>query len=96
MLSQKSFYPLYPPHIETPIDFEQIEDFLIPETPDIMITPSELIQFTKVIDGCVCINPGQVIKKDAAGIYCSVVIEPNNAPFAVIIVIHHYRGQTLQ
>jgi DNA polymerase alpha subunit B len=43
-------------------------------TPDILITPSDLVQFAKVIDGCVCINPGTIIKSDAGGTYCSVTV----------------------
>ena len=48
ILQQRLFYPLYPPNQETPIEYEQIDSLYIKEMPDIMITPSDLIQFVKV------------------------------------------------
>ena len=43
LLEQRSFYPLYPGNIETPIEYEQIEKFYITEQPDLLITSSDLI-----------------------------------------------------
>ncbi len=47
LLEQRIFYPLYPPQQETPIEYEQIQNLYIHEQPDILITPSDLIQFVK-------------------------------------------------
>ena len=45
--------------------------------PDILITPTDLMQFVKKVEGgSVCINPGSVIKADVAGTYCSINIQP--------------------
>jgi DNA polymerase II small subunit/DNA polymerase delta subunit B len=48
ILEQKSFYPFYPPQFETPIEYDQIDRLMISQTPDILITPSDLLQFVKV------------------------------------------------
>lgn len=43
------FYPIFPGNLETPIEYEQIEKLMFTEgTPDILVTPSDLIQFVKV------------------------------------------------
>jgi hypothetical protein len=63
---QRSFYPLYPPNPDTPIEFEQIESLRIKSIPDILITTSDLMQFAKKVEngGAICINPGPIIKQD--------------------------------
>jgi len=49
MIEQRSFYPIYPPNQELPIDYSHIDSLLMNEgTPDILITPSDLTQFVKV------------------------------------------------
>ena len=44
ILEQKMFYPMYPPSVETPIDYAQIEHMYLHETPDILIIPSRFIK----------------------------------------------------
>ena len=48
ILEQRLYYPLYPPNAETPIEYSEIGQLYINEAPDILITPSDLIQFSKV------------------------------------------------
>jgi hypothetical protein len=49
MLEQRAFYPIYPGHQETPIEYSQFEHMMIGEqAPDILITPTDLTQFVKV------------------------------------------------
>nr|XP_043607408.1 DNA polymerase alpha subunit B [Erigeron canadensis] len=79
LLSQRSFYPLYPPAEDTPLDLS-----LSPETlqmsliPDILIVPSDLTQFVKVLslegtsDGeeqvkCIGVNPGRLARGEGGG-----------------------------
>ncbi|CDW77872.1 dna polymerase alpha subunit b-like [Stylonychia lemnae] len=78
VFQQKLLYPLYPPNHETPIEYSEIQQMMLDQsgTPDILLTSSDLIQFSKNIDGCICINPGQIIKSDAGGTYCSITLEP--------------------
>ncbi|CAA0841486.1 DNA polymerase alpha 2 [Striga hermonthica] len=50
ILSQQSFYPLYPPAKEVPLDFSFAEKALrFSLTPDILILPSDLAPFVKVL-----------------------------------------------
>ncbi|XP_030921251.1 DNA polymerase alpha subunit B [Geospiza fortis] len=70
VLTQRSFYPLYPPSEELNVDFEALGAFAaLPVTPDVLVTPSELRFFIKDVLGCVCINPGRLTKGQAGGTY---------------------------
>lgn len=44
--------------------------------PDILITPSDLINFAKNIEGCICINPGFLVKGKTGGTYALLTIDP--------------------
>jgi DNA polymerase alpha subunit B len=46
------------------------------QAPDILITPSDLITFAKNIDGCICINPGPLVKAKTGGTYATITIDP--------------------
>lgn len=48
VFEQRLAYPMYPPNADTPIEYEQIESLYINEMPDILISPSDLMQFAKV------------------------------------------------
>ncbi|XP_037982442.1 DNA polymerase alpha subunit B, partial [Motacilla alba alba] len=70
VLTQRSFYPLYPPSEELNVDWEALAAFAaLPVTPDVLVTPSELRFFVKDVLGCVCINPGRLTKGQAGGTY---------------------------
>lgn len=44
-----SYYPLYPPHEDMAIDYENFYTYAqLPVTPDVFIVPSELRYFVKV------------------------------------------------
>ena len=61
MLSQRSYYPLYPPNESVPLDvglwakYSQMD-----VTPHIMILPSDLNYFIKDVDKTVVLNPGRL------------------------------------
>ncbi|KAE9980946.1 hypothetical protein EG327_006398 [Venturia inaequalis] len=44
--------------------------------PDVLILPSVLNSFTKIVDGVVCINPGTLSKKRGPGTYARMTITP--------------------
>ncbi|CAK3862559.1 DNA polymerase alpha subunit B [Lecanosticta acicola] len=44
--------------------------------PDILVVPSVLASFAKVVDSVVCINPGTLSKKRGPGTYAAVSIQP--------------------
>ena len=48
ILQQKSFYPLYPAGAGAPVEWEQYKGLMFDQTPDILITPSDLMLFAKV------------------------------------------------
>ncbi|KAL5827008.1 hypothetical protein ACOSQ3_018853 [Xanthoceras sorbifolium] len=81
ILSQRSFYPLYPPAEGIPLDFSLAPEALsISSIPDIIILPSDMKYFIKVlslegrIEGeeqkkCVCVNPGRLAKGEGGGTF---------------------------
>ncbi|XP_077079580.1 DNA polymerase alpha subunit B [Siphateles boraxobius] len=78
MLTQRSYYPLYPPAEEVNMDYEKFQQFSqMNLTPDILIVPSELRYFIKDVIGCVCVNPGRLTKGQVGGTYGRLLVQPN-------------------
>ncbi|KAM8940287.1 DNA polymerase alpha subunit B isoform 2-T2 [Pelodytes ibericus] len=76
ILTQRSYYPLYPPNEEINIDYEGLYNYTtMPVTPDIFIVPSELRYFIKDVGGCICINPGRLTKGLVGGTYGRFLIK---------------------
>eukprot|EP00064_Thunnus_orientalis_P012307 superscaffoldBa00001873_g12342 len=76
MLTQRSYYPLYPPVEEVNMDYEKFQSFgQMPITPDVLIIPSELRYFVKDVIGCVCVNPGRLTKGQVGGTYGRLLIQ---------------------
>ncbi|XP_028372260.1 DNA polymerase alpha subunit B [Phyllostomus discolor] len=70
ILTQRSYYPLYPPQEDMAIDYENFYTYAqLPVTPDVLVVPSELRYFVKDILGCVCVNPGRLTKGQVGGTY---------------------------
>ncbi|XP_049748410.1 DNA polymerase alpha subunit B isoform X1 [Elephas maximus indicus] len=70
VLTQRSYYPLYPPQEDMAIDYENFYAYAqLPVTPDVFIIPSELRYFVKDILGCVCVNPGRLTKGQVGGTF---------------------------
>ncbi|PWA36219.1 DNA polymerase alpha 2 [Artemisia annua] len=78
LLSQRSFYPLYPPAEDTPLDLSLAPEALqMSIVPDILIVPSDLTQFVKVLSlegtkegeevKCMCVNPGRLARGEGGG-----------------------------
>ncbi|NP_955875.2 DNA polymerase alpha subunit B [Danio rerio] len=80
MLTQRSYYPLYPPAEEVNMDYDKFQQFSqMSLTPDILVAPSELRYFIKDVIGCVCVNPGRLTKGQIGGTYGRLLIQPNPA-----------------
>ncbi|XP_053133598.1 DNA polymerase alpha subunit B [Hemicordylus capensis] len=76
VLTQRSYYPLYPPAEEMNVDYEHFERFApLPVTPDVLITPSELRYFVKDVLGCICVNPGRLTKGQVGGTYGRLCVQ---------------------
>ncbi|KAG2223782.1 hypothetical protein INT45_001916, partial [Circinella minor] len=74
ILQQHSFYPLFPAALTDSIDAEQVADIQIPIKPDILIMPSQLKRSIKSVEQVLCINPGQLSRKQATGSYVRFTI----------------------
>lgn len=81
IISQRSFYPLYPPAEDVPLDFSLAPEALhITSIPDILILPSDMKYFIKVLtlgEGeeqrkCICINPGRLAKGEGGGTFAEL------------------------
>ncbi|XP_043102607.1 DNA polymerase alpha subunit B [Puntigrus tetrazona] len=78
MLTQRSYYPLYPPAEEVNMDYDRFQQVCqMNLTPDVLIVPSELRYFIKDVIGCVCVNPGRLTKGQVGGTYGRMLIQPN-------------------
>ncbi|XP_028081755.1 DNA polymerase alpha subunit B-like [Camellia sinensis] len=81
LLSQHSFYPLFPPMEDTSVDFSLTPKALqIPCNLDILILSSDLAHFVKVLSigdenngeeqaKCICVNPGRLARTEGAGFF---------------------------
>lgn len=77
VLSQQTYYPLYPPHDDTNLDLEYQHVYCnLPITPHLLIVPSDLKYFIKEVNGCLCINPGRLAKGQTGGSFAHVVVSP--------------------
>lgn len=87
VLKQQSYYPLNPTflrenqlnnmegdtdHTGVNMDLTQQRGAELPVKPDILFLPSDLKPFAKVVNGCVCINPGRLTKMAVGGTYCKI------------------------
>ncbi|VDK48546.1 unnamed protein product [Anisakis simplex] len=75
LFSQRSLYPLYPAPSDTAqrID-ETIRECSLSCIPHIMIMPSMLSPMIQVIDGCLCINPG-ILVRGSSGTFMEMNID---------------------
>ena len=77
ILQQRSFYPLLPSHAQTMLDFEHwAKHAQLPVRPDILILPSKLMHFAKVVEGVIVMNPGFVARKQSGGTYAMLSVLP--------------------
>lgn len=81
LLNQQSFYPLYPPAEGMPLDFSLAPEALqISSFPNILILPSDLAHFVRVLSlgkrsegeeeaKSLCINPGRLARGEGGGFF---------------------------
>ncbi|KAM9166912.1 LOW QUALITY PROTEIN: DNA polymerase alpha subunit B [Mergus octosetaceus] len=78
VLTQRSYYPLYPPS-EANVDYESFARFAwLPATPHVLVTPLELRYFVKDVLGCICLNPGRLTKGRVGGTYGRLLLRPRD------------------
>ncbi|RPA79179.1 DNA polymerase alpha/primase associated subunit [Ascobolus immersus RN42] len=86
LISQRSVYPLFPPPASgtipkqsqpCPLDVPFVRLADLPNVaPDVLIVPSMMVSFVKVVDGVVAINPGALSKGKGAGTWVRMWITP--------------------
>lgn len=79
LLMQQSFYPIFPSSAAdaAPLDMKFYDKVMMPVSPDILITPSKLTTFSRVLsNGTLAINPGQTAKGTTGGTYADLTVYP--------------------
>ncbi|KAL1110259.1 hypothetical protein AAG570_008336 [Ranatra chinensis] len=77
LLQQCSFYPLYPPDPDVILDLNLWSQYTrLPVTPHILVTPSGLHHFIKVVEGCIVVNPERLAKGLVGGTFASIEVRP--------------------
>ncbi|KAJ9119956.1 hypothetical protein QFC24_005439 [Naganishia onofrii] len=80
VLGQRSMYPLVPPPAdvagEVNLDLAHHELLQLDVAPDVLILPSRLKYFAKIVDSVVAMNPGYLTKGNTAGTYSKLSIHP--------------------
>ncbi|KAL9593876.1 MAG: hypothetical protein Q9219_007343 [cf. Caloplaca sp. 3 TL-2023] len=92
LIEQRHFFPLYPPvdrtllpktgteegvATGTPIDVSYLKlGEWLEARPDMLIQPSALPQFAKVVENVLIVNPGPLSKRKGAGTYAQLTIYP--------------------
>ncbi|CAG8456104.1 13524_t:CDS:2 [Acaulospora colombiana] len=69
-----SLYPLFPPSAGANLDLKHWSSLDLLYTPDVLVLPSKLKYFAKVIDKVICINPGYLAK--GSNTYIKMTIHP--------------------
>lgn len=89
VLTQRNFYPLYPPEAGVPFDVEhhaQIGRLRV--RPHVLILPSDLRYFIKEVDGSIVVNPEHLTKGSSGGTFARIQVDlstpPENEPFTSI------------
>lgn len=75
ILAQNSFYPLHPASEDVNLDYSLYERHAtLAQKPQILILPSELKQFIKDVNGCLCVNPGRLAKGKIGGSFAKILL----------------------
>ncbi|WVO16943.1 hypothetical protein L204_104629 [Cryptococcus depauperatus] len=80
VLNQRSFYPLFPPPEDLAedvnLDVTHYSLLKLEQAPDILIFPSKLNKFSKIVDSSLVINPSQLARARSAGHFAKLIIHP--------------------
>ncbi|GHJ84547.1 hypothetical protein NliqN6_0949 [Naganishia liquefaciens] len=81
VLGQRSMYPIVPPPADVSadvnLDVSHHELLELEVAPDVLILPSRLKYFAKIVDSVVAVNPSYLVKGNSAGTYCKMSIHPH-------------------
>jgi DNA polymerase alpha subunit B len=79
LVMQQSFYPLFPTSGQdaVPLDMRFNDQWRLPVSPDILITPSKLATFARPLrNGTLAVNPGQLARGVGGGTFADFTIFP--------------------
>ncbi|OXM76137.1 DNA polymerase alpha subunit B [Cryptococcus neoformans Bt63] len=80
VLGQRSFYPIFPPQEdvagEVNLDVTHYPLLKMDQAPDILILPSRLNKFAKIVDSTLVINPSHIARARATGHYAKIIVHP--------------------
>ncbi|KAJ1569601.1 DNA-directed DNA polymerase alpha subunit pol12 [Nowakowskiella sp. JEL0078] len=78
VLEQRSFCPLYPSAREmgASIDIGHLTAVELQALPDVLLMVSNLRFGVKIVDGCLCVNPGSLAKGRAGGTFAKFIVHP--------------------
>lgn len=86
LLQQRSLYPLFPPPPSSAFTAESadapalpahlLSGLGLPYLPDLLVVPSTLPPFVYNVDGVLCVNPGRLVRHEAAGTYALIHVHP--------------------
>jgi len=79
LLEQRSYYPLFPAPdaADTPLELTQLPAAGMPVSPDVLLLPSKLRQFTKALpSGTLVVNPGMLCRANSGGTFARLQLFP--------------------
>ncbi|KAF9920334.1 DNA-directed DNA polymerase alpha subunit pol12 [Linnemannia zychae] len=79
IIDQRNMHPVYPGLASDPdssVDFSQVKLMDLQVCPDVIILPSKLKHFAKIVDNVVVVNPNQLSKMQSGGIFAKLTIHP--------------------
>ncbi|CAG8547618.1 18778_t:CDS:10, partial [Acaulospora morrowiae] len=84
----ESLYPLFPPSMGVNLDLKHSSSLDLIYTPDVLVLPSKLKYFAKVLDNVICVNPGYLAK--GSNTYAKMVIHPFPPNLASEAEVEHF------
>jgi hypothetical protein len=76
LILQQSFYPLFPAPAGTQLELRQMGKLSMAQKPDLLVLPTKLNTFAKVIQGTLCVNPGKLTKGNGGGTFAHISVDP--------------------
>ncbi|KAF9132277.1 DNA-directed DNA polymerase alpha subunit pol12 [Mortierella sp. 14UC] len=100
IIDQRNMHPVYPGLASDPdsgVDCNQIDLMDLRVCPDILIVPSKLKHFAKIVDNVVVVNPNQLSKMQSGGTFAKLTIHPlpENALSDAVMMMDEDDEQTM-
>ncbi len=80
LLSQLSFYPMFPHPPESLVDLTRYHDYQLKVKPNVLLLSSMLQYFCFDVEGSVIINPGKLTRGVTGGVFAKVALRHSVDP----------------